>query len=399
MRTFEHTYVAGSFLEPHGSELMPLVDPTTGDAPTRVRLADDVDARRAVQAAAAALPAWSETSVADRASALRRLHEAVAARAEEHVAAAVEEYGGPITATRWRVDLAPRAFLDAAALAEQYAFTRRIGASEVTMLPVGVVAAITPWNNDIGFLCGKLAPALAAGCTVVIKPSELSARQTQLVAECVHAAALPPGVVNIVTGRGATAGAALVADPDVAKITFTGSTAVGKGILRGAADTLKRVTLELGGKSPTILLDDADLAAEIPRALAIAFMNNGQACIAGTRLLVHERQLAEVLERVRSAVEAMIVGDPRDPATTIGPLVTHAQYERVQRYIARGLEEGATLVTGGPGPARPRGFFARPTVFAHVTNAMTIAREEIFGPVLSILSYRDDADAISIAND
>jgi aldehyde dehydrogenase (NAD+) len=280
---------------------------------------------------------------------------------------------------------------------QTYDFTRRAGTADVVMQPLGVAGLITPWNSNGGFICGKLGAAIAAGCTAVIKPSEMSAIQTRLITEALHEAGLPAGVFNIVTGRGDTVGAEISAHPDVAKISFTGSTAVGKTILR----TLKRVTLELGGKSPVVILDDADFAEAVPLALQAGFMNSGQACIAGTRILVPQSRLPEFEERVRVEVARTQAGDPRDPATQIGPMVSRKQWERVQRYIGIGIDEGARLIAGGEG--RPegveRGWFVRPTVFSEVSNDMTIAREEIFGPVLSIIAYRDTEEAIAIAND
>jgi aldehyde dehydrogenase (NAD+) len=284
---------------------------------------------------------------------------------------------------------------------EDYAFTRRAGSAEVVMRPLGVAGLITPWNSDAGFICGKLAAALAAGCTAVIKPSEMSAIQTRVITEALHEAGLPSGVFNIVTGRGETVGNQISSHPDVAKLSFTGSTAVGKTILRAAADTLKRVTLELGGKSPVVVLDDANFDDVVPLAIEAGFMNSGQACIAGTRILVPRNRLAEFEARVREELARTQAGDPRDPLTTVGPMVSQKQWERVQRYIRLGTDEGARLIAGGEG--RPdgigAGWFVRPTVFSDVTNDMAIAREEIFGPVLSIITYRDTEDAISIAND
>ena len=292
-------------------------------------------------------------------------------------------------------------FLNAAKTLEDYALTRRIGAAEVVMEPVGVAGMITPWNANAIFICNKLATAIAAGCAAVIKPSEMSAIQTQIVTECLHEAGLPAGVFNIVNGRGDVAGAELSAHPDVAKISFTGSTAVGKAILRAGVETMKRVTLELGGKSPTLILDDADLASAVPLAVAAGFQNSGQACLAGTRILVPEDRLAEVSALAKETVMKVKVGDPREPDTQIGPMVSQKQWERVQRYIRLGIEEGAAVLTGGEGhpPGLGDGYFVKPTIFTNVTNSMTIAREEIFGPVLSIITYRTEDEAIEIAND
>jgi aldehyde dehydrogenase (NAD+) len=268
------------------------------------------------------------------------------------------------------------------------------------MQPLGVAGLITPWNSDAGFICAKLAAALAAGCTAVIKPSEMSAIQTRIVTQALHEAGLPAGVFNIVTGRGETVGAEITSHPDVAKLSFTGSTPVGKTILRAGADTFKRVTLELGGKSPVVVLDDANFDQAVPLAIQAGFMNSGQACIAGTRILVPRERLVEFESRMLEELGQIKAGDPRDPLTTIGPMVSKKQWERVQRYIRIGKDEGARLIAGGEG--RPEGvstgWFVRPTLFSDVTNDMTIAREEIFGPVLSIITYSDADDAVAIAN-
>jgi aldehyde dehydrogenase (NAD+) len=283
---------------------------------------------------------------------------------------------------------------------EDYQFTRRAGTADVVMEPLGVAGLITPWNSDAGFICGKLAAAIAAGCTAVVKPSEMSATQTQVVTKALHEAGLPAGVFNIITGRGEVVGAEISSHPDVAKISFTGSTAVGKAILRAGAETMKRITLELGGKSPTVILDDADLARAIPLAVDAGFMNSGQACIAGTRVLVPRSRLGAAEELAKAALGQVKTGDPRDPETTVGPMVSRRQWDRVQRYIRIGIDEGATLLAGGEGrPDGLDGWFVRPTLFTNVRNDMTIAREEIFGPVLAIIPYADDEEAIAIAND
>jgi len=249
--------------------------------------------------------------------------------------------------------------------------------------------------------CLKLASAVAAGCTVVIKPSELSSLQTRVLIEALHEAKLPKGLLNVVTGRGDVVGAELVGNPDVNKISFTGSVAVGEGIMRDGAATMKRVTLELGGKSPTILLDDANFDQAIPAALGMAFMNSGQACAAGTRLLVPSKRLDAAKRAIVNAMRAVTVGDPADPKIAVGPMVSQKQYDRVQSYIRKGIEEGAEVLVGGEG--RPQGleagYFVKPTVFVNVKNDMTIAREEIFGPVLSVIAYDTEDDAIAIAND
>jgi aldehyde dehydrogenase (NAD+) len=250
-------------------------------------------------------------------------------------------------------------------------------------------------------MCLKLASAVAAGCTVVIKPSEMSSLQARVLVEALHEADLPKGVLNVVAGLGTVVGAELVRNPDVAKISFTGSVAVGEAIMRDGAATMKRVTLELGGKSPTVLLDDAALDKAIPSALIMAFLNSGQACAAGTRLLVPKRRLDEVKQSIREGMRAFTVGDPADPKTGVGPMMSQKQYERVQSYIRKGIEEGAEVLVGGEG--RPEGFeagfYVKPTVFVNVKNDMTIAQEEIFGPVLSVIAYDSEEEAVRIAND
>jgi aldehyde dehydrogenase (NAD+) len=401
MRDIDQIYIDGRFVTPHGREQAPLFNPATEEQIGTVQLGDASDVEAAVSAAKRAFPAFSRTSKAERIEMLKRLSAAVSARSDELTAAMTEEYGSPRQFTAASVARASSVFLDMANVLETYEFRRTIGRAEVEMRPSGIAAAITPWNSNFGFIASKLASAIAAGTTIVIKPSEMSAIQTQLLTECLHAADLPPGVFNIINGTGPVAGAALSAHPDIAKISFTGSTVTGRAILRAAADGIKRVTLELGGKGPTLILDDADLDQAIGQALALGFNNSGQACIAGTRILAPESQLEEVLKRLKNAVAAIKVGDPRNAQVQIGPMVSQKQWERVQSYIRIGEDEGATLLTGGAG--RPegltRGWFVRPTIFTAVTNQMRIAREEIFGPVLCVIPYRDEAHAIEIAND
>jgi aldehyde dehydrogenase (NAD+) len=400
MQEITHIYVDGQFVQPHGTELFDLHNPATGEVFGRVRLGDAHDTKAAIAAAKRAFPAWSRSTKAERLALLHRLHEAMDARKQALLDAIILEYGAPTSRATFMVAHASNSFLDAARALEGYALTQRIGTADVIMEPVGVVGLITPWNSNAGFICSKLAYALAAGCTAVIKPSEMSAAQTQIVLEALHEAGAPPGLFNVVNGRGDVVGAEITASPDISKISFTGSTAVGKSILRTAADTLKRVTLELGGKSPTIILDDADFATAIPLALEAGFANSGQACIAGTRILVPAARLDDAIAAIQVAVKKVKAGNPRDASTTIGPMVSQVQYERIQRYIRLGIEAGATLVAGGEGhPDGLGGYFVKPTVFAHVTNDMTIAREEIFGPVLCVLTYEDEAEAIAIAND
>jgi aldehyde dehydrogenase (NAD+) len=400
MQKISHIYIDGRFVEPHGTELFDLHNPATGAVFGRVRLGDVEDARAAIAAAKRAFPSWSLSTKTERIALLHRLYEVMNARKDALQDAIILEYGAPASRATWMAAHASNSFMEAARTLEQFDLRRQIGTADVVMEPVGVVGLITPWNSNAGFICSKLAYALAAGCTAVIKPSEMSAAQTQVVLEALHEASAPPGLFNIVNGRGDVVGAEITANPDISKISFTGSTVVGKAILRGAAETLKRVTLELGGKSPTVILDDADFAKAIPLALEAGFMNSGQACIAGTRILIPASRLDEAIVQTKTAIRKVKAGAPRDADTTIGPMVSQTQYERVQRYIRLGVEAGATVIAGGEGhPDGLGGYFVKPTVFANVTNDMTIAREEIFGPVLCLLTYEDEADAIAIAND
>jgi aldehyde dehydrogenase (NAD+) len=401
MQTIDTIYIDGRFVTPHGTDIMTLQDPVTGSDVTQVRLADAEDAARAIAAASVAYRRHRVSTREQRMDWLQRLHDAVARHEAELVDTMIAEYGGPVATSTGTVRRAAQAFLSARRILADYEFERQGGIARVVMDPLGVVGLITPWNANYSFICGKLAMALAAGSAAVVKPSELSAMQTALLTRVLHEADVPPGLFNIVTGRGDIVGAEITRHPDVAKISFTGSTAVGKTIARGAVDTMKRVTLELGGKSPSILLDDADFARAMPLAIGAATMNSGQACLAGTRLLGPAHRLDEAQALAAREMASLRVGDLRDPATRIGPMVTRTQYERVQGYIRKGIEEGAVLLAGGEG--RPRGleqgWFVRPTVFGNVRNDMTIAREEIFGPVLSIIAYRDEEEAIAIAND
>ncbi|QGN53464.1 aldehyde dehydrogenase family protein [Novosphingobium sp. Gsoil 351] len=400
MAPIERHYIGGVFVAPLGRERFALHNPATGLQFGEVVLGDERDIDRAVAAAAEAFVSFSRTTPAERAGVLAALETAVAARREALTEAMVLEFGAPIALAGWMADHAASVFADMRRTLREYAFVRPIGIADVVMTPLGVTGLITPWNGNASAICGKLAAAIAAGCTSVVKPSELSAHQTDVLCEAFAAAGLAPGLVNIVTGRGEVAGAALAAHPGVAKLSFTGSTAVGKAIAREAVSTMKRVTLELGGKSPVLVLDDADLASCLPLAVQAGFMNSGQACVAGTRLLVPRAKRAEIEDALVAICAAIPVGDPRDPATAIGPLVSQRQWDRVEGYIGRGVAEGAELLAGGEGrPDGLTGWFVRPTVFGSANNAMTIAREEIFGPVIALIAYDGEEEAISIAND
>jgi aldehyde dehydrogenase (NAD+) len=401
MHRIEHIYINGEFVVPHGQEWFDLHNPSTEAVIGQVRLGDALDAQRAIAAAKAAFPAWARTRREERISALQRMHRSVAAKQEELLEAILVEYGAPANRARSMATYPADVIAQAIDALEAFDFEEQVGMARVILTPVGVAGLITPWNSNAGFICNKLATALAAGCTAVIKPSEMSALQTQVVVSALHEAGLPPGVFNIVNGRGDVVGEEIARHPDVAKISFTGSSAIGRHLIKTGADTLKRVTLELGGKSPTVVLDDADFQAVMPLVMQAGFLNSGQACIAGTRILVPRRRLAEFERNAQEAVSQIQSGNPRNANTDIGPMVSLKQWERVQGYIRTGQEEGARLLAGGEGRPQglPAGWFVKPTIFTDANNQMCIAREEIFGPVLTIIPYGDDADAISIAND
>ena len=401
IKTISTHYIDGKFVESHGREVMDIVRPSDRQVIGRVTLGDQEDTRRAIEAARRAYATFGRTTREERSEFLRRLHKATSARIDDLTGAMIEEYGGVAQFARLIVESGVKAFSATEQALREIPLTRSWGKTTVTLEPVGVAGLITAWNANTLFIGLKLASALAAGCTVVIKPSELSALQTQIFLVCLREAELPDGVCNVVIGRGDVVGAELVRHPDVAKISFTGSVAVGQGIMRDGAATMKRVTLELGGKSPTLVLDDANLDQAIPSALILAFMNSGQACAAGTRLLVPRKQLDAAKRAIVEAMQKFPVGNPADPKTAVGPMATQKQYERVQSYIRKGIEEGAEVLVGGEGPpdGLEAGYYVKPTVFVNVKNDMTIAQEEVFGPVLSVITYESDDDAIRIAND
>jgi aldehyde dehydrogenase (NAD+) len=401
MKIIDKIYINGQFVTPHGSEISDLINPTLNQVIGHVTLGDEVDTRMAVAAAKAAFVKFSKTTIEERIGYLQRLHDAVIKRVPELKDATIEEYGATVERAAWSNQLAAEIFLQFMGVLKDYSFERTMGKSVVRYEPLGVAAILTAWNSNSGSICIKLAAAIAAGCTTVIKPSEFSAIQSQILTECFHEANLPAGVINVVNGRGDIAGIELARNPDVAMIAFTGSTVVGKIIAREAANTMKRVALELSGKAPNVILDDADLTRAIPMAVTACFMNNGQACIAGTRLLVPENRLDDVKKIVKATISGLKVGDPANEATNIGPLANQKQYDRVQGYIKSAEQEGAELLIGGEG--RPEGltegFFVKPTAFAGVTGNMRIAKEEVFGPVLSIMTYKTEEEAIEMAND
>jgi aldehyde dehydrogenase (NAD+) len=401
IKTLTTHYIDGAFVESHGRDVMDVIKPTNGQAIAHVTLGDEEDTRSAIAAAKRAFASFGLTTKQERLRCLRQLHKAVSDRVDDLTAVMIEEYGGVAQFARLIVESGVNAFAAAEKGLQEVPLRQSWGRSTVTLEPVGVAGLITAWNANALFICLKLASAVAAGCTVVLKPSEMSSLQTRAIAEAVNAAELPKGVFNVVTGLGSVVGAELVRHPDVAKISFTGSVAVGQSIMREGAATMKRVTLELGGKSPTILLDDAALEKAIPSALILAFMNSGQACAAGTRLLVPKSRLEEVKRAIRDEMRTYTVGDPADPNVMVGPMVSQKQYDRVESYIRKGIEEGAEVLVGGEGHPKglEAGYYVKPTVFVNVKNDMTIAQEEIFGPVLSVITYESEDEAIRIAND
>lgn len=394
-------YIDGSWTRSSGTGRINLVDPTTEKVTGTVAEGTRADVDRAVQAAARAFPEWSSVPVPERAHFLARAAEALRARAADLAAAITREVGSPYQfSLRTQVGL-PIGDLDGTAgVATSFAWEETIGNALVVHEPVGVVGAITPWNYPLHQICAKVAPALAAGCTVVLKPSEVAPLTALELAEVFEEVGLPAGVYNVVTGTGPVAGEALASHPLVDMVSLTGSTRAGRRVMHLAADGIKRVALELGGKSASVILDDADLETAVPHGVDGCFRNSGQNCSALSRMLAPLDRLDEVERLAVEAAETWLPGDPFDPTTRLGPLVSEVQRERVRGCLDTGVREGAVLLTGGSRPPDrlDRGWFVRPTVFSEVPSEATIAQEEIFGPVLSILAYEDEEDAVRIAN-
>lgn len=395
-------YIGGCWVTPGVRTRSQVRNPATEEPIGEVLLGNAQDADQAVRAARAAFDGWAATPAPERAAVLLRIHDGLQARAEEIARLVSQEVGTPIALSRMAQAALPiTSFGVAAQLLQDFPFHHRIGHSEIVREPIGVVACITPWNYPLHQIAAKVAPALAAGCTVVVKPSEVAPLNAYLLAEVIHAAGLPPGVFNLLTGLGEEVGEALAAHPEVDMVSFTGSTRAGRRVGALASQTIKRVALELGGKSAAIVLEDADFATAIPGVVQACYLNSGQTCSAHTRMLVPKQRYAEAAAIATETANALRMGDPLDESTQLGPLVSDAQRARVRDYIRQGLEEGATLLAGGPEapPHLLRGYFVRPTVLGNVSPGMTIAREEIFGPVLSILTVEDEDDAVRVAND
>ncbi|WP_431773499.1 aldehyde dehydrogenase family protein [Streptomyces cucumeris] len=401
MKAHDGMYIDGAWRPAAGADTIEVVNPADERviAAVPAGTAEDVDA--AVRAARAALPGWAATPPAERAARLTALRDALAERREEIAETVTAELGAPLAFSRAvHAGLPITVAGSYARLAESYAFEETVGNSTVFQEPVGVVGAITPWNYPLHQIVAKAAPALAAGCTVVLKPAENTPLVAQLFAEAVDAAGFPAGVFNLVTGVGPVAGEALAAHEDVDLVSFTGSTAVGRQIGATAGAAVKRVALELGGKSANVILPGADLAKAVKAGVANVLANSGQTCSAWTRMLVDADRYDEAVELAAAAAAKYAPGDPADETTRLGPVVSATQRDRVRGYIERGVEEGARLVTGGPRApgGREDGYWIAPTVFADVTPDMTIAQEEIFGPVISLIRYRDEEEALRIAN-
>ena len=402
MRKYEKLFIDGAWVPSTGKETIDVVCASTEEVCGSIPAGTPEDVDRAVRAAHAAFEGWSQTPVVDRCDYLQRLQAGLFARMPEIAETITAEVGMPINLSNMiQVGLPATVMGSYAQIAEEFQFEEHIGNSLVVREPVGVVGCITPWNYPLHQIVAKIAPALAAGCTVVVKPSEIAPLNAFLLAEVVESVGLPKGVFNLVSGTGPVVGEAIAKHPLVDMVSFTGSTRAGKRVAELAAATVKRVALELGGKSPNVILDDAKLEDAVRGGIGACYMNSGQTCSAHTRMLVPRKLQDKVVELVKQEVAGWTVGDPFAGHAKLGPLISATQRERVRGYIKKGIEEGATLVTGGAEPPEglTKGYYVRPTVFANVTPNMTIAQEEIFGPVLSIIPYDSEDDAVRIAND
>jgi aldehyde dehydrogenase (NAD+) len=393
-------YIDGAWVPSDGTDAIDVENPATEAVIGRIPSGTATDVDRAVKAARAAQDEWAATSPEERGKLISRLQEAVAAKHGEIAAVITQEMGAPKKiAEMIQAGLPIADIATAAQLATTFEFERQLGNSTVVMEPLGVVGCITPWNYPLHQITAKVAYALAAGCTVVLKPSEVAPLCAFLFFDAIHEVGFPGGVVNLVSGYGQTVGEAIAAHPEIDMVSFTGSTRAGKRVAELAAQTVKKVSLELGGKSANVILPDADLAKAVKTGVSNCYLNSGQTCTAWTRMLVHSSQYDEAVEIAAKTAEGFTIGDPLDEGTRLGPLVSKAQMDRVASYIEKGKAEGARVVTGGEVHPLEKGYFVSPTVFADVTTDMTIAQEEIFGPVLSILSYDDEDEALRIAND
>ena len=402
MKDCRRFYIEGEWINPSSPQSFAVINPATEQSVATISLGDGADVDRAVTAAKRAFESYSETSIEYRLALLRRVTEVYEANRDKMAEAISLEMGAPLSLSRKAQVPAGLAHLsEMVRVLENFKFEEIKGTTLLRKEPIGVCGLITPWNWPMNQIVCKVAPALAAGCTMVLKPSEIAPLSAYLFVQILNDAGVPRGVVNLVNGKGPVVGSALASHSDVDMISFTGSTRAGVAVASAAAPTVKRVTQELGGKSANIILEDADLSAAVIEGVQSCFRNTGQSCNAPTRMLISRSQMPEAIQTAKEAAESIRVGDPFAEGIDMGPLSSQAQFEKVQSMIRIGIEEGAELITGGLG--RPegisRGYFVRPTVFANVRNDMTIAREEIFGPVLCIISYEDEMDALRIAND
>lgn len=402
MSNNEKFYINGEWVEPQGSETIEVINPATEEAIGTISLGNHADVDAAVAAAQEAFHTFSQTSVEERLELLNKITEIIGARSGDLATAITSEMGAPNgLAKAAQAGTGLFHFATTAGILTNFKFEEEVGKSLIVKEPVGVVGMITPWNWPINQIACKVAPALAAGCTMVLKPSEIAPLNAIIFAEIMDEAGVPPGVFNLVNGDGPTVGAYLSSHPGVDMMSFTGSTRAGIEVAKNAAATVKRVAQELGGKSANIILDDANLEESVGRDAFGMCMNSGQSCNAGTRMLVPHSQMEAATAIAKASMEAVTVGDPTSDGTTIGPVVSEVQWNKIQDLIQSGIDEGAELVCGGLG--RPDGmavgYYVKPTLFTNVTNDMRIAQEEIFGPVLVLIGYEDDAEAISIAND
>jgi acyl-CoA reductase-like NAD-dependent aldehyde dehydrogenase len=402
MEVRDKLYIDGAWVPSTGKATLEVFDSNTEDVIGTIPDGTPEDVDKAVAAASAAFGEWSNVSHEERSKLLARVAEGLAARTDEIAETISKEVGMPLSLSKIvQVGLPTGVFADMAKNVTEFQWETEVGNSLVVREPVGVVGAITPWNYPLYQIALKVAPALAAGCTVVLKPSEVAPLNAFALAEVVHDVGFPAGVFNLVTGIGSVVGEAIASHPKVDMVSFTGSTRAGKRVMALGAETVKKIALELGGKSANIILEDADLDAAIPAGMFACYMNSGQTCSALTRMLVPRSRLAEVEEKAKAAAEGFAPGDSLAATTLLGPLASAVQRDRVRGYIEKGISEGAKLITGGAEAPEglDKGYFVRPTVFSEVTSDMTIAQEEIFGPVLSILPYDTEEEAIAIAND
>jgi len=402
VKVYDKLYIDGAWVPSSGKGKIDVINPSTEEVIASIPEGTAEDVGRAVAAAERAFESWSQTPVATRAAYLKQLAAGLGARMKEIGETIAAEVGMPVgLATAIQAGLPIANTNNFATLVESYAFEEQVGTSLVVREPVGVVACITPWNYPLHQIIGKVAPAIATGCTVVLKPSEVAPINAFILTEILDQIGLPKGVFNLVTGYGPVVGEAMASHPDVDMVSFTGSTRAGKRVSELAAQTVKRVTLELGGKSANVILEDADFEKAVTKGVGECYLNSGQTCSALTRMLVPRSRQQEAVAIARRVAESFTVGPAYEASSKLGPLVSSTQRDRVRSYIKKGVEEGATLVTGGVEPPEnlPKGYFVKPTIFANVRNDMTIAQEEIFGPVLSIIPYDTEEDAVRIAND